>query len=390
MLDQHNPREQSGRDSFERYRAQVRSAAIASLSILEGKDIDRVYCDLHDDFVIRKKDSNNFTYIFYQVKTKAKQNHTWTVSELFGLRKRKKSKLKTEIEDIRNSFVGKMLLHTIVFDQQCNYITFQTNINTHDDVVQLLKDIENGNISNGFLQMLVSKFNDCYSDKLKSQLSETQILKNLSKLQFETDVQYLKQNHNFESIARDKVYEFSEIDLNRDELKQILLKLIDLVETKSSGVISTLTPNSIEKFAGISIENLLSILSISREAYNTLIAGGDKSAIKSASIIQRTITNSGGGETEIEYCSKCKIKWDLWLRKNRHIIPEFNLNSITQDIINILPQQSTIETKIILSKLQKPIEKLLVDLDKRQLKFDIDVDLILGGVLAEIVRRLSS
>lgn len=49
------PREQDGRDSFGRYRVQVRSAAVASLQILSGKAIDRVYCDLHDDIVVRKK-----------------------------------------------------------------------------------------------------------------------------------------------------------------------------------------------------------------------------------------------------------------------------------------------------------------------------------------------
>jgi hypothetical protein len=68
MLETKKPREQSGRDSFNRYRAQVRSAAMASLSILEGEDIDKVYCDLHDDFVVRKKESNCYSYVFYQVK----------------------------------------------------------------------------------------------------------------------------------------------------------------------------------------------------------------------------------------------------------------------------------------------------------------------------------
>ncbi len=46
------PREQNGRDSFERYRLQVRSASIAALTILEGSEIDRIYCDLHDDLAL--------------------------------------------------------------------------------------------------------------------------------------------------------------------------------------------------------------------------------------------------------------------------------------------------------------------------------------------------
>ena len=89
MLEKKKPREQSGRDSFSRYKAQVRSAAMATLSILEGKDIDRVYCDLHDDFVVRKQDANGYSYLFYQVKTKGKLNHNWTLAEVFGFNSKK-------------------------------------------------------------------------------------------------------------------------------------------------------------------------------------------------------------------------------------------------------------------------------------------------------------
>lgn len=64
MLSTKKPREQSGRDSFGRFRAQCRSAAIAALSILEDKEIDRVYCDLHDDFVVRKLDENGYPSVF--------------------------------------------------------------------------------------------------------------------------------------------------------------------------------------------------------------------------------------------------------------------------------------------------------------------------------------
>lgn len=47
VLGTKKPREQIGRDTFARYKAQIRSAAIAALAILEG-DVDRVYCYLHD------------------------------------------------------------------------------------------------------------------------------------------------------------------------------------------------------------------------------------------------------------------------------------------------------------------------------------------------------
>ena len=390
MLEKKTPREQSGRDSFSRYRAQVRSAAMASLSILEGKEIDRVYCDLHDDFVIRKQDSNGYSYIFYQVKTNGKQNHNWKISEVFGLNSNIKDQSKQDTEKIKDSFVGKLLLHTVVFDKYCNSVIFQTNINNSDAIIELLNDIELGKFANKFSQVLRERFNDCYEDVLDRKLSQDEIEANLSKLIFETDIQHLKQpGDNFEPIAKHKIYEYSEVELNVAELKEILLKLLDLVEKKSSGVIQNLTSDSVEKMAGISIDDLLSILRISKDAYNNLLAGGDKKAIKSASIIQRTLENAGAGRDAVEYCSRCKSKWDLWLRNNRHILLEIDLNTITQKVKDLLHTKIGNSNAVNISLLRNPIKKLIEELEKEELIYDLNEDLLLGGIFSELVKGKS-
>lgn len=41
-------REPSGRNSFARYKAQVQPAAIASLQILSGTNLDLLYCGLQE------------------------------------------------------------------------------------------------------------------------------------------------------------------------------------------------------------------------------------------------------------------------------------------------------------------------------------------------------
>lgn len=390
VLETKKPREQSGRDSFSRYRAQVRSAAMASLSILEGLDVDRVYCDLHDDFVIRKKDGGGFSYIFYQVKTKGKQNHNWSLNEVFGLKSTIKNQSKQDTAKIKGSFVGKLLLHTVVFDDYCNAVVFQTNIHNSDDVDVLLADVENGVFSNKFSEVLVDRFNQCFPGELKTKLTIDEIKARLSKLRFETDVQYLKDgDDNFEPLARDKIYEYSEVDLEYNECKEILIKLLDLVERKSSGVIAELTSETIEKYAGISIDDLLSILSISKDAYNNLLEGGDSKAVKSASIIQRTLLESGAGIEEVEYCSRCKTEWDLWLRKNRHVIPEFELNTIVSHITQLLCKSFKVGNSVTLSELSNPIKALVATLDKNDLLYDLNLDLVLGGIFAELVKGKS-
>lgn len=387
MLHTKKPREQSGRDSFSRYKAQIRSAGIASLSILEGNEIDRVYCDLHDDFVIRKKDGHGFSYIFYQVKTKGKQNHNWSVSDIFGLQPRAK---KQDPLKIRDSFVGKLLLHTVVFDCSCHAIVFQTNINNSDDVDELLADIATGTFKDKNSEYLISNFNLCFANETTEQLSTEKIKSNLSKLKFETDVQYLKiGDDNFEPIARDKIYKFSEVDLSYLESKEILIKLLDLVEKKSSGVIHDLSIDSIEKYAAISIDDLLPILSISKEAYDALLLGGDRKAIKNASIIQRTLSSAGAGDEEIEYCSRCKTNWDIWLRNNRHIISELDLQTIKSHVTGLLNNAIGNKHSLKISELRQPIKVLENELKLQGLLYDLDINLILGAVFAELVKAKS-
>lgn len=389
MLETVTPREQAGRDSFSRYKAQIRSAALASLAILEDRDIDCVYCDLHDDFVIRKQDINGLSYLFYQVKTKDKQNHNWTIGDLLDLNTKIRDQSKHCTNRIKNSFIGKMLLHTVMFDKHCSRVVFQTNINNHDDVDDLVQAIVSGEYNNKYAKLLVERFNECYG----KDFSNEEIKARLSKISFETDCQYLKsKDHNFESYARGIVYKFSEIDLKRTELKETLLKLLDLVGNKSSGVIENINAESIEKLAGIQINDLLSILSISQDAYKILQQGGDRKAVKSASIIQRMLENAGAGNNEIEYCSRCKTNWDIWLRNNRHSLPELDFNSITQKVNKILEKavgQISLISEIQLSSLRKPIEDLLIQLKSEGLLYDLNQDLILGGFFAELVRGRS-
>jgi hypothetical protein len=385
MLHTRTPREQNGRDSFSRYRAQVRSAAIASLAILEGQNIDRIYCDLHDDFVVRRKEKNGFSYTFYQVKTKGKRNHNWTINEIFGLNARSQSP-----EKIKNSFAGKLLLHTIVFNSHCDSVVFQTNIHNSDEVDKFVSDVDNDKFSSKYVKVIVSKFNKCYEQELDNELTEIEIKEKLRKLQFETDVQHLKEkNNNFNLLVEDKIYEYSEVELGRSELEEIILKLLDLIENKSSSIIEDLSPENIEEHAGVSIEDLLSVLSISKDAYYSLLESGDNRAIKSASIIQRTLGKSGAGNDEIEYCSRCKINWDLWFREKRHNILEFDLRAITNKTKKMFHDITIHGNNIELASLKEPIESTIKELEEQDLLHGLNPDLLLGAFFSELVRGKS-
>lgn len=390
-LHENSPREQNGRDSFARYKAQVRSAAIAALAILEAKEIDRVYCDLHDDFVIRKSGQNGKKYVFTQVKTRAKQNQNWTINDLTGLGVQIKDQKKQDTAKIKDSFIGKLLAHTVVFGESCHEVVFQTNANLDDTVIDLFDQISVDDFSSKYALVLIERFNECFSEELKSKILTIDDIKIcLRKVAFETDVQHLKgKNTNFDETVRKKIYDFSEIDLQPSELDQLLLKLLDLVEKKSSGIIAEISEESFDRLASIAVSDLLEILSISRQAYDLLIEGEDAKAIKSVSMIQRAITKAGGQADTVEYCSRCKIKWDTWFRKNRLHIPLLDMNSITQLVSELLIDNVRYDGTVLLSKLRKPIKDLITKLKSEDIIFDLDEDAILGGFFSELIKGRS-
>ncbi|WP_189337932.1 dsDNA nuclease domain-containing protein, partial [Photobacterium sanguinicancri] len=125
-------REVAGRDAMSRFNLQFKATTIAALTILDGGDIDRVYCDYQDDFVVREVVSGEHKYIFCQVKTNKKSNHLWSTRQIFGLYKTSK---KASVKDISDSFYGKLISHTVNFKDSCKEVRFITNVNFDDSVL---------------------------------------------------------------------------------------------------------------------------------------------------------------------------------------------------------------------------------------------------------------
>jgi len=382
------PREQVGRDTFARYKAQVRAAGLAALAILESGEIDRVYCDYHDDFVIRRKVANKNHYQFIQVKTRGKTNKNWTLNEIFGLKKStKKKKAVQDSKIVKDSFIGKLLQHTTTFPESCTEIVFMTNSHL-DDLVESIADcISRRDSTNEYVKFMSEHFSECFAVEGAPQICEKDALDKIAKLKFETDVQYIKEkNHNFEALARSTIFLYSEIDLDHTETKQITIGLLDLVSKRSSGTIYTLDEATINSSTSIEINDLLDLLSISREAYKTLLNGGDPNAIKSASVIQRSLSSAGASNEEIEYASRCKTNWDVWLRENRNRLSDFDIISITSNVDEVFSSVFEAGKSLKLSNVNPKIHQLKQRLAEQGLIYDLDPSLLLGGFFSVLVR----
>lgn len=379
------PREVTGRDTIARYKAQFRATGYACLSILDGKSIDRVYCDFQDDFVVREKSGSTICYHFHQVKTKRKRNDRWTLVELFGLHKKKNQD--QDFTKISASHVGKLLIHTVKFKDACGSVVFLTNVHFHDDIEEIISDLDKQEFKNKNVENLIGSFNASFVTD--GSLSEQEIKENVSKLILTPDVPYINlKNHNFEALARDAIYKYSEIDLEYIEAREIIGDLLSLVENKSfTELMCNVSEQELDEQAGIGIDDLLDILSISKGAYTLLLEGGDPKALKSASIIQRKLKEAGANEDILQYCSRWKIEWDVWFRDKRHVLAEFDLNFLLNELNEVLARW--IRKEIAFRDLKSEIDTVWSKLEEDDNTSTLSRDLLFGGVLSALVRSES-
>lgn len=325
------PAEDVGRDTLSRYDMQFQAAAYAALQILEGKGVDCVYCDFHDDFVVRRVVAGVTTYHFFQVKTKNKLNHQWSLSEIFALKKVGQKNDGESLKKVRESFAGKLLLHGIVFDAACIEATLLSNVYFHDDVVQAVDELRVKVPKCKAARFLSDNFSAIFS--IAPELPSEKIEELLGKLTLQPSVGYIDRDRGtFANAARSAIYEYSEIDLTHYETKELANGLVDLVYRKSKMPLEGVAPADIESRIGVGLTDLLEVLSISRSAYEALINGAEPKALKQASAIQRWLRGAGAGEEMIEYASMQKVNWDLWLRTARHNYSPLDLGSLLDQI----------------------------------------------------------
>ncbi|MFC5694859.1 dsDNA nuclease domain-containing protein [Pseudomonas sp. GCM10022186] len=380
-LHEVEPREQAGRDTINRFRAQFRAATIESLALLENKEIERIYCDYHEDYVVKYIINEKSKYRFVQVKTKSKLNHCYTILEIFGLKKRSRTAQK---HDLPGSFAGKLLLHIENFADTCHSIEIKTNVNFDDEVEGIINDIQSKGPLGAHTSVLIKE-----TQKLIPTLagkSEAEILDFLSHLNLEPRQQILNEHDDlFVSMAANQIFKFSEVHLTPDEVKKIIVRLLSAIEEKSAIVFhGEITEAELNEQASICIDDVLEVLSISKSTYEILRAGGDDKAIKSASILKRTLTKSGFSPMTVDTFAGYKCQWEAWYRKFRHEIPDFVMTIAIELVIQRARKLAW--GQIQTSEITTEVKELQVELCKQLGRSDITDELTFGAMLSELVR----
>lgn len=395
------PREMAGRDAIARYEAQFRGAALACLRILEGTVIDRVYCDYHDDFVERETTTEGPVYHFVQVKTKKIKKHQWSRLELFGIPTKLPShdkkalapggsptKLATpeQLAKIRQSFIGKLLEHTVDFGDACATIKFLTNVYLHDDVETVIAAIKHGNVAERTVRYLADNYAAIF--EVAPPPTMRRVHTNIRKLSMSQGHDYLDPNHtDFDTKAVKALYQYSEIDLSHTEGIELVKKLLALVQKRSgTKAMSELTEKDLDDTAGVGIDDLLDLLPISRGAYRNFLTNGDASALKNATVLQRKLSQAGATAEIIETASRWKVAWDNWFRTYRHMY-ERDITFLQQDLNVIYGRWQ--RSEVSFSNLQNEVDTLKKKLTGGPLESLLTEEMLTGGILAELVRSES-
>lgn len=377
------PRETAGRETVLRFRMQFQAAAYAALEILSGSEVDRVYCDYHDDFVVRRSSPAGLNYHFFQVKTKDRLNKQWTLLEIFALRKRGSIGSGEKLEEVRDSIAGKLFAHTITFGDQCRAVTILSNVHFDDAVLNAITDLQAGGSEEKQVAELIERFGEIFAPG--HDLTPEALTSARAKLGVAPAVDHIGESlDRFTSAARNAIWTHSEIDLRPQEVDEIARSLVDLVMSKSCSRISGLSKQHLEQATSVGLKDLLEVLSISTPVYETLRSGEDPKAIKSASILQRQLKQAGATDSMVETASRLKVEWDIWLRTSRHVYTEMALESLLQEV------ETTCSNWLLAGGRLADLRKLLSALFGQQWMAEfktLSEDLLFGAVLAAMVRR---
>lgn len=379
------PPEGVGRETVLRFDMQFQAAAYAALQILEGKGIDCVYCDYHDDFVVRRVVNGETTYHFFQVKTKAKLNHQWTLAEVFAFKKSGQKSDADSLTKIRKSFAGKLLLHGILFDETCSGATLLSNVHFNDEVINAVEALRGKAPRCKASKFLSENFSAIFT--LKPAASTEAVAQILSKLSLQPSVDYIGRERDvFARAARSAIYQYSEIDLDHQETEELANGLVDLVYRKSKVPLEDVAPTDISSRIGVGLDDLLEVLSISRAAYDALLGGVDSKVLKQASVIQRWLKRAGAREEMIEFASQQKVAWDIWLRNARHIYSPMDLAVLLDSVDKIYDKWAKDDSGF--QSLNELLEALSQNLAIQ--KFEgLGRELLFGAISSVVVRRLS-
>lgn len=379
LLHEVPAREQNGRDAIARFKAQYRAAAFQCLGLLKDAEVVAIYCDLHDDYVIKRIKDGEEYYDFFQVKTNNKKGFQWKVSDIFGFKK-----IKEQVtSNILDSFFGKLMCHAVEFGDSCNTVNIQSNKDFNEDVYDIEGQFNTAVGTHKAYLYIKKEFKNIFPNS--SSFDESDIEACLSKFKVEGASEIVDiEGVNYLPLSRHAICENSEVDLSLEEVVEIIIGLLGLVENKSSGIIEKWEKSEIDKHASVCLDDVLGLMTISPTAYRYLKDGGDANALKHTSIIQRFFQETNASDGLIEYLCLCKSQYDQWNSDRKHFLNEFDFNLFKADVNDMVV--SWFKTGCGNKSFLKMANDYKRDSQSIIVK-GMDANVVVGALLSEVVRQ---
>lgn len=370
-----SPREVAGRDTILRYNYQFRRTAEASLQLLEDKNLERVFCDYHDDYVLKILEGERSVFIFHQVKSKKKESDQWDRKEVFGL-----GKTKNKAGDGKDSIAGKLFLHHIEFGPNCKSVQIISNVFFKEEIDTLIEDVLAAKLPDDLKKesVLSKRIFDFFGTEFDS-ISEADIFDFLKKFEVKGGRgKLVDAEREDDSLFLKRIYDYSEIPLDQSQAKKIGESLVSLAQSKSMAEIPpNVTEKDLEKYASIELSDVIKILSISQAAYDELKNGGDVKALRTASILKRLLDRSKATELMIVSACKSKVAWENWHRQHRHAMTDTDYSTLQLKVSQAL--DSHVRARISLEDLGSHLNQIANEFQgKLPSGITLNVDLVFG------------
>ncbi len=325
-LGQIEPRERAGAQTGRKYEYQYERTARAALDLLADKaNHICVYCDWHDDYVV-ELGSPPTRYVFYQVKGRKSSQGPWNFKDFFGVSKKTAAKpSKVPAQVTTDAIVPLMLLHHRNFGDSCAGLAFVTNAGLNPALSHFLETVGHSSCEGDLPEEDRNAFQHLARAYLAASpplvSSASDLFTWLRGLTVQTDQGNLEDPEAALLELGNVVGDYSEIDLLQRQAKQIAREIINRVRGKAAHS-TTVVPAADEQLRhdkGIVIAELLSVLSLSAQAYEQLKAGEGPETVKNLSRLQRFCQKNDMKDHLVQIC-EFKAQWDIWRTIERHFL----------------------------------------------------------------------
>jgi Cap4, dsDNA endonuclease domain len=355
-LGQVEPRERVGAQTGRKYEYQYERTARAALDLLgDTARLICVYCDWHDDYVVETYDTPT-RYRFHQVKGRKSSQGPWRFSEFFGVvRKTTKQHAKKPPVLKLDAIVPRMVLHHKNFNDSCAGVAFVTNTGLDPELSDFLEIISRSTDAGALPEDARIAFEHLARAYLTTDPplapSAAALFAWLRELTVRTDQGNLENGDAALLELAGVVVDYSEIDLRLLQAKQIAREIVNRVRTKVSHS-TTVVPAAdvqLRQDKGIVVEELLTELSLSTDAYEELKAGASPETIKTLSRLHRFCLKNKLGDSIVSVCG-FKAQWDIWRTIERHFLKSADYVLLENKAIEVLRAGLTLEQMVAEAK----------------------------------------